>query len=215
MAVAVSPQNDVYVAAANGLAKVSPGTKTHVVSWAETFTGTVRGLSVADDGAGGVFLAGTFEGTISLFGSTLTSAGSQDAFIAKLSAVDGSPFWLRHLAATGANSIESVAVDAIGNPFVAGRFEGTIDLGQGPLRSAGDADILAAKLSRADGAVLWAATYGLAHDRPWEDRADGVAVTREGNLVLVGTSSPLVNFGAGGVGGMLGHDAPFAAYLIR
>jgi hypothetical protein len=220
MAIAIGPHDDIYVAGGRGIARASeahPGGG----GWEQPFRGNVLALSVAADATDGVLLAGTFTGRLSLFDTTLTSDGPpEDAFVAKISAADGGLLWLRHLSAPERNSVASMAVDVAGNPFITGRFDSTLDLGQGPFTAAGKGDLFAAKLSGVDGATRWSASYGVNQDADWTDRGDGVAVTRDGSLVLVGTTRSDADFGAGplrptGLGGGPAESVSFVAYLRR
>lgn len=94
-----------------------------------------------------------------------------------------------------------VAFDPEGNALVTGSFEGAIDLGGGPLQSAGQEDVFVAKLAP-DGALLWAQRFG----GPGRDEAYGVAVDAQGDLVVAGTFDGVIDFGGGpllAVGGEL------------
>ena len=82
---------------------------------------------VASDGAGGVYLGGTFAG-IATFGFTSLSSSAafntrRDAFIAKLD-VDGSFLWARQIGTDeGSDYVSSVAVDrSSGNAYLTGHF---------------------------------------------------------------------------------------------
>lgn len=86
----------------------------------------------------------------------------------------------------------SVTVDHAGNLILAGRFEGTLDLGGGPMTSAGDLDLFVAKLDR-DGHLLWSRRFGGA-DR---QAATSVAVDRSDNILVAGVTQGDVDFGAG------------------
>ena len=63
----------------------------------------------------------------------------------------------------------SLAADPAGNVYVAGYFQGEIDLGGGPLTSAGSTDVFLAKFS-ADGTHMWSKRFGMRPNRkarPW------------------------------------------------
>jgi hypothetical protein len=107
-----------------------------------------------------------------------------------------------------------VAIDKSGNVLVTGRFEGSVDFGQGPAASAGGRDVFLVKLSPA-GAVLWAHTFG----GPLDDNARGIAVDADGNVAIAGSfkgtaafgGSPLV--GAGGLDVFVAKYSPGGAHL--
>lgn len=83
--------------------------------------GSSRINSLVADGTGGYLLAGQFAGTLTLGGFTLTSAGGQDAFVARLSAAGT---YTKALSAGGSGDDIAVelAVDATGLATVAGTF---------------------------------------------------------------------------------------------
>lgn len=55
-------------------------------AWSQRFGDTLadHGSAVATDGADGVLITGTFQGTVDLGGGVLTSAAGKDGFVAKL-----------------------------------------------------------------------------------------------------------------------------------
>ncbi|KYF82998.1 hypothetical protein BE11_05375 [Sorangium cellulosum] len=147
---------------------------------------------IAVDAAGNVVVAGFFVDRISLCGASLTSAEQIDSYIAKLDPA-GNCLWSKRF---GYTEIHNVAVDASGSVVLAGSFGDyfteTIDLGGGPLITAGREDIFVAKLD-ADGEHLWSKRFGDAALQ----RAYGVAVDGAGDIVLSGTFQGSVDFGAG------------------
>jgi hypothetical protein len=81
-----------------------------------------------------------------------------------------------------------VTADGNGNLFMTGQFSGTIDVGNGPLTSAGATDFFVAKLSP-DGAVLWSQRFGGVAD----DKPGGIATDASGNVFLAGYISSSVD----------------------
>jgi len=77
---------------------------------------------------------------------------------------------------SGTDVATHVATDALGEIYVLGTFEGTVE---GPLTSEGGSDVFLTKLS-ADGERRWSQSFGsLGHDQ-----AAGLAVDPQGNVVL-------------------------------
>jgi hypothetical protein len=83
-----------------------------------TFNDDIRSMQVAPDGS--FFVAGHTEG--SLFA---TNAGGVDMFVAKFDSA-GNQIWGRQLGSTAYDRGYSVAVDSLGNAYIAGATEGTI-----------------------------------------------------------------------------------------
>ena len=86
-------------------------------------TGTSQVTATAVDAAGNAVVAGTFTGTGTLGSTTLTSAGGNDIFVARLNA---SSAWTQAVRAgsVGSEQPTGVKVDAQGNVVVTGRFAG-------------------------------------------------------------------------------------------
>jgi hypothetical protein len=76
--------------------------------------------------------------------------------------------------------------------FVAGEFNGTIDLGGGPLTSAGGTDVFLAKFSHYGG-HLWSMSFGDAS----QQAASAVSTDDAGNVYMIGRYGGVVNFGGG------------------
>lgn len=81
--------------------------------------------------------------------------------------------WASSASEGSGQSGSSIAVDSAGNILVVGSFADTLDLGAGPLASAGGIDIFVAKLSGA-GDVIWTEAFG-----DGEDQLFGLATTYE------------------------------------
>ena len=102
------------------------------------------GNSVATDASGNVIVTGSFQGTVNFGGDTLTSAGSDDIFVAKFDAA-GVHQWSQRFGDATSQVGQSVATDASGNVIVTGSIQGTVNFGSGTLTSAGTTDIFVAK----------------------------------------------------------------------
>ncbi|WP_437518082.1 hypothetical protein [Sorangium sp. So ce1099] len=76
----------------------------------------------------------------------------------------------------------SIAVDAMGNSYILGTFDGTVDLGPGPLTSAGDSDVFLLKLDPS-GATLWSKRFG----SPLREAGDAVVIDGSGNVLIAGS----------------------------
>ncbi|MDI1427988.1 hypothetical protein [Polyangium sorediatum] len=136
--VATAGSNDIFVAKYTGAG---------VYQWAKHFgdAGDQVGFAVATDAQANVVLAGRMTGSVNFGGATpIASLGGNDAFVTKLDAL-GAHVWSRRAGDTLEQWGRTVAVDGSGNVLVAGRFQGTMNLG-GPVTSAGGNDAYVAKL---------------------------------------------------------------------
>ncbi|UOG74569.1 hypothetical protein MTX78_20935 [Hymenobacter tibetensis] len=87
---------------------------------------TVSGAA-AVDANGNTYEVGSFSGTATFDGLSLTSQGNIDGYIAKYTPT-GTIAWVRQLGSTGRDLAFSVALDATGNTYVAGDFTNSIAL---------------------------------------------------------------------------------------
>ncbi|MEJ7727661.1 MAG: hypothetical protein WKG00_00430 [Polyangiaceae bacterium] len=103
---------------------------------------------VAIDPAGAIHVVGRFGGSLDLGGGALVSAGMEDGFLASFEGA-GQHLASRRFGDACPHFMRDVATDASGNVAVAGKLEvssASIDLGNGPLVSAGELDGFVGKL---------------------------------------------------------------------
>jgi uncharacterized protein YccT (UPF0319 family) len=131
-----------------------------LVVWAKNYGGsgaTTTGICIKVDGAGNVYLGGTFT-VASLTSPALTIIGRTDAFALKLDA-NGATVWARNYGGSGASvSVRSIDFDGTGNVFLGGYFYNG-SLTTPALTKIGAYDAYALKLD-ASGATVWARNYG-------------------------------------------------------
>lgn len=117
--------------------------------------------------------------------------------------------WAKQIGGTGLDVGKSIAVDGWGNTYVAGYFEGIIDVNPGPqcnfLSSEGGKDIFLVKLDNA-GNYCWGFNIGGSYD----DYAYSVDVSTMGQLFITGSFQGNVDFNPGASCSFLssqgGHD---------
>ena len=109
--------------------------------------------------------------------------------------------WSYRFGGPGINTSYDVAVDGSGNVVIAGTFTGTMNLGGGPLASAGSWDIFLAKFD-ASGAHQWSQRFGGAG----LDGAQAVTVDAAGNITMTGYFRGPVGFGGAPLVGNAGLD---------
>jgi hypothetical protein len=173
----VSNSLDMYIARLKG----SDGS--HIASASEGGAGNDEAFDVDASGTS-IILTGRFSGSMSFGGSTLTSAGDDDVFVAKL---DGSTFAHQFSARMGGTSSEvglHISTRSDGQVSVAGTFAGTADFGGTQLTSNGDIDPFVVDLDGSNGAVNQVKSVG----GPSRDEAHDVASTTD-SLVFAGSFS--------------------------
>ncbi|MGQ0703534.1 MAG: hypothetical protein ACT4PM_10425 [Gemmatimonadales bacterium] len=187
--------------------------------WGLRFGGTrdVRVTALAQDAAGNLYVGGGFEG-VAMFGLTgsgslLNSVGGEDGFIAKYNA-SGTLIWARRFGGAGLDEVTSVAVDAAGNAYAGGVFNGlahAFPAGGIQVQSNGESDGFVLALLP-DGEVRGVLPIG----GPQADAVQGIAVTSTGTLVVTGTFRSTGEFarlgGAPGTVTSLGGADGFIAY---
>ena len=170
--------------------------------------------ATAADGSGNVYVAGNFTGALTLGGSTLTSAGSNDVFIAKWEAATARFVWAQRAGGTGDDQIRGLSV-AGSSVYIVGDFTGsTFDFGPTTLHNMGElikTDAFVAKLTDTGPA----ATYG------WVKQIGGAGQEFGNAIALSGTSAYVVGWFDGASthlgdltlpnGGRLGYPDLFVA----
>jgi hypothetical protein len=154
--------------------------------------GTDEAFGVAVDRQNNVIVVGTFQGSVDFGGGAITASGGSmgaDAFVAKYSPT-GAYIWARNFGSGGANDLASaVAVDGSDNVVVAAQTSFTVGFGNNISKAGyGGYDVALTKFSGATGATIWGQVYG----GPSQDYANGLAVDRNGDVVVTGA------FGGGG-----------------
>lgn len=179
--------------------------------WSKRF-GSTQGQTpraVATDEHGNVYIAGAFKTSIDFGGGVLTSAGSDDIFLAKLDA-DGNHLWSKRFGSSAdAQVAQSVTVDASERVTIGGCFRGTVNFGTGMLISPGTLEDAFVAGFNASGVALFSARYGDAEAQ----FVDDVAAEPFGDVLLAGHFASTVDFGGGALASAGTEDA-FLARLV-
>lgn len=171
-------------------------------NWAKQLggVGAESGLSITTDKNGNVYTTGYFGGVLDFdpgpSSFTLQSAGNKDIFISKLDAL-GNFSWAKRIGAIGDDSGRSIALDSIGNVYLAGSFQNTVDFDPGAgtftlTTPNSNDDVFILKLNNA-GNFVWAAQQGGA----FVDICFSVAVDNKGYLYNTGTFGSVADFNPG------------------
>lgn len=151
-----------------------------------------------------VLVGGWFKGTLEGFGATLTSAGDTDAYVIELDA-NGQPLMALRFGDAGSQSVSALAVDRE-QLVVGGDFDGSIDLGGGPLTSAGFSDVFVARLDRT-GKHVWSRRWG----GEQTDVRPRVALAADGSVFATAIYRNAIDLGAGPI--VDRWDGAFLAHL--
>ncbi len=170
------------------LVKLGPGGE-HI--WSRRFGNNLDelGVGLALDPAGNVIITGAFDDKLSMGGAEMTALGRSDIFIAKYD-VNGNHLWSQRYGDNDEDIGSGVATDQFGNIYATGWFWKTATFGKTPVKSAGKRDLYLLKLSP-NGEHLWSHHFGAKES----DYGKSVAVTRDGNPILVGSFYFTVSFG--------------------
>jgi hypothetical protein len=219
-AVAIDDNGDVYATGQfngatlqiGGVTLTGPGTSSRKFIWvakfdgssgavvsAAAFNGTLGAAqpnSLTVDASGKLVMAGQFTSNLTI-GTTLTSAGQADAFVAKLdpSAATMAPIWAVRMGSTSLDAATGVATTSFGDVVVVGYFNKTTT-GVAALTAHGTsaADAFILKLNGGTGTADFASGYGDGQTQT----ADAVTVNRyaSNQVVVAGTFSGTITYDA-------------------
>lgn len=170
--------------------------------WSNRYGSTAQqfGVDVAVDPMDNVLLLAKGFNTMDFGGGVLTSAGSTDVFVTKLTSA-GSHLWSKRFGNAGDDDAVSIGSDMAGDVIFGGSLNGAADFGGGVLTSAGGSDAYAVKLDPSGG-HLWSKRYGDGANQAMS----GVAIDGNGNVLLTGGFEGSINFGGGALNSQSGYD---------
>jgi len=186
--------NDVFILKLNGQGNFI---------WAKNLGGDSEygdyGYAIALDAEGNVYTTGMFGITADFDpGSSvynLVSNGFYDVFISKLDP-SGNFIWAKNLGGTSNDIGNSIIIDAVGNVYTTGYFQGTADFDPGSgvfnLVSKGSADVFISKLDPS-GNFIWAKSFGAGNS----DIGKSIALDANGNVYTTGEFRSTVDFDPG------------------
>lgn len=170
--------------------------------WANSLTGVgvSSGASITTDANGDVYTTGNFRDTVDFDPGVgvfdLMASTQSDIFIQKLTFA-GAFLWAKNMGGTSYNNGESVAIDANGNAYITGYFQGSTDFDPGVgtfilTTSGGTSDVFIQKLNSA-GNLLWVKQIDGTH----YDNGFSVATDAYGNVYTTGRFGGTVDFDPG------------------
>ena len=176
--------------------------------WAKGFGGSSDkyGQGIAVDASGNSYTTGYYTGTLTVGSTTLTAVSGQDIFMIKLDS-SGSPVWAKGFGSSSSNSYAGgfgIAVDASGNSYTTGSFQGTMTVGSTSI-TAGNQDIFMIKLD-SSGSPVWAKGFGSSTKYNSNDVGHGIAVDASGNSYTTGVFQGTMTMGSTTLTAVGGYD---------
>jgi hypothetical protein len=157
-------------------------------AWSEGGTGIDKGMDIAVDNNGNIYVAGIFANTATFGNTTLTSSGQSDVFVAKYNK-NGELLWVRKAGGSDAEEATGIAIDANGNVFIGGHFYNTMTIGNTNLMSVGSVDFFLAKYDT-NGNFKWAQSGG----NDDADKLSSMATDAVGNIYISGNFRGTASF---------------------
>ncbi|MFL5753206.1 MAG: SBBP repeat-containing protein, partial [Bacteroidia bacterium] len=162
------------------------------LQWARKLGGSSKsdkGLGITLSN-GYLYVTGNFQGNANFAGTTISSYGGLDIFLAKYSTA-GALQWVKKAGSSGDDEGYAICSDASGNFYVTGYFTGTANFGGISLSSSGGMDIFMAKYN-SSGSVIWAKRAGGGAT----DYGTGIAIDNSGKIYLTGGFRSTSYFGS-------------------
>jgi hypothetical protein len=177
--------SDLYVAKYNSLG---------VHQWSKTFGGTGPDvdldIDIGVDASRSIIIAGNFWNSVNFGGGVLTSAGSADIFVLKLTET-GAFTWAKRFGGTGADRVNAISVLSAGSIQLGGAFQNTVNIANTNLTAVGNYDALLFKVA-SNGTAQWAKAWGSADS----DQVNAIGVDTASNIYVGGAFGGTITFGA-------------------
>jgi hypothetical protein len=168
-------------------------------AWAQQTNGSTGSIDVRAMAVNGtsIYVGGTLSNTVTFGSISLTSAGSGEAYVAKLTDAgsSGSFMWVQRTTGRGLSTGTADALAVSGaNVYVAGGFEGPVAFGSATPTNAGGYDAYVAKLTDLGATATWAWVRAMGGS----DTETAVGIAASGATVYVAGyfASQTANFGS-------------------
>lgn len=178
----------VVVGSGSADAFISKADKSGKFLWVKQDGGSMNDYAwgITSDHIGNSAIAGYFEGTMQIGGTSLVSAGNTDVFLISYN-TNGEVQWAQSGGGSQSEYLSDVFKTPDGSVYITGRFEGSAGFQQKSLTSFGSSDAFVIKYSNA-GNVEWATQIGSAS----VDYGNGLSSEASGHLFTVGYHSNAV-----------------------
>jgi len=149
-----------------------------------------EGYAIAVDGNGDSYTTGYFTGNAIFGTTTLSSSGSTDIFVTKTDN-QGNYLWAVKAGGSGSDRGLSIEVDAQGNSYITGFFNGTANFGSQQIIASGNQDVFIAKYN-STGTLQWVVKAG----GTAADIGNGITVDLTGSVIVTGEFNGSASFGS-------------------
>jgi hypothetical protein len=163
----------------------------------------IEGLEVAVDANDAIYVQGIFHGKVSLGGpplvealpsSSFTNAGPP--FLLKLDAA-GAHRWSKVIQSSLYNELHGPVVDSAGDLWLAGGFDGKLNLGNGHTFTSNGVTAFLARFDGTTGTTLFARRYGTSASGA---AVNALAADATGGIYIAGTNDGAIDLGNGPIG---------------
>lgn len=176
-------------------------------------TGLDIGRDIVADVEGNAYVTGILGTEYVITDDTVFSVGVNRIIFAKFDS-EGHLLWRNVLGETSGGTGQSIAIDEVGNVYVAGKFRGLVDFdpGVGQAILANDSNFLGIFLAKYDsnGNYIWAKAISI----PGQSTAYELAVDQEQHIYLTGSFEGSLDFTPGEGSNILDNNAPFSNLFI-
>ncbi|HLG02603.1 MAG TPA: SBBP repeat-containing protein, partial [Bacteroidia bacterium] len=166
-----------------------------------------EGADIGIDAAGNSCITGYFTTTANFGALSIGSSGLDDIYVASLN-TSGIFNWAVKAGGSGSDRALSIKVDAAGNSYITGFFNGTATFGGNTVISSGVQDIFIAKYDNA-GNCVWVQRAG----GSGSDIGNGITVDNAGNVIVTGEFAGSAAFGSTTLNSLNGTTDVFTTKL--
>lgn len=170
-------------------------------------SGDDQGHAISNDSGGNVYVTGFFTGTANFSGTSISSKGGTDVFIAKYNS-SGGLLWVKKTGGTANDAGNGIKVGNSGRVFVTGGFRNTSLFGSISLKTPnGNSDIFIACYD-GSGNAIWATKAGGGDN----DTGRAIDVDGNSNVFITGNCGISATFGSNTIFGADVTELFFASY---
>lgn len=193
---------------------------TGTMQWAKAFGGSSLDQmeAISQDVNGDLYITGFFTGTADFQpggGSTNLTASGVDIFVAKYNGTNGSLTWAVKMGGSGTDGGSDIAVDATGNVYTTGYFDGTADFdpGNGTVNFTAGIGISDAFVSclTTTGTYSWAGQMGGSS----VDAGHSIYLDITGNVYTTGRFSGTADFDPSGTSNTQTSSGTYDVYMSK